>query len=227
MGLRGASPVRHRAPRLSRRVRDVQRAAAAPGPGLGRLFSGPVRTRWPATGPRPELIGLAEPTPGPVHVAVPHSQRVRRRAGLVVHRMVDTHRMRHAATDLCRGDGHRPGAVQPDRRRRDRVVDPGRRRAVHHPGPAAKLDGRAATVALARTAGASGVGPVPGPPAGQRGSGEWRSRPSVWIPRCRGTAVCRGRGGGGGARGGRVARFVAAMRAGVRQRGSSSRLGPG
>jgi very-short-patch-repair endonuclease len=62
----------------------------------GVLLAGPDAVACGRTAA--ELIGLAEPAPGPVHVAVPHSRRVRPRAGLVVHRTVDAQRMRHAAT---------------------------------------------------------------------------------------------------------------------------------
>jgi hypothetical protein len=59
------------------------------------LFAGPDAVACDRTAA--ELIGLVEPACGPVHVAVPHTRRVRARGGLVVHRIVDQHRMRHPA----------------------------------------------------------------------------------------------------------------------------------
>jgi hypothetical protein len=44
-----------------------------------------------------ELHGLVGRSQGPVHISVPHTRRVTSRAGLVVHRVVDPHRLRHSA----------------------------------------------------------------------------------------------------------------------------------
>ncbi|WP_203926536.1 type IV toxin-antitoxin system AbiEi family antitoxin domain-containing protein [Virgisporangium ochraceum] len=44
-----------------------------------------------------ELHGLVNQRPGPVHVSVPHTRRIVGREGLVVHRVVDPHRLRHSA----------------------------------------------------------------------------------------------------------------------------------